>query len=82
MDLTPEEQPVRDQVLQAIEASLQKFGGFALNWSCIVEAVDADGKKSIWLLANEDARAWDVMGLLQYALTMEQAHLAHHFKEE
>jgi hypothetical protein len=81
-DLNEEEQGVRNAIQSAIDSALQAYGGFPLNWSVILEGVEKDGTKSVWLLANDAAKSWDTLGLLNYALALEQAAINVHVMKD
>lgn len=42
-------------------------------WISIVEIIDANGTKMLWTLAPQEMRAWDSLGLLNFAIQMEQS---------
>lgn len=42
-------------------------------WVLLAESVNGDGERGLWLVAPEDAKAWDTIGMLTYALHLEQA---------
>jgi hypothetical protein len=42
-------------------------------WVTLVEAIDADGARVMWGFAPDNAKRWDILGMLQFALMREQA---------
>lgn len=44
-----------------------------LKYVAAVEVIDSDGERALWLLASPDCKAWDSVGMLQYALHTEMA---------
>jgi hypothetical protein len=49
--------------------------GMVTRWVGIDEIIDDEGERAVLTLASEDVRAWDTIGLLDFALTMERAAL-------
>jgi hypothetical protein len=47
--------------------------GMLTRWVVLAESIDEDGQRGLWLITQEDARAWDTIGMLTYALHLEQA---------
>lgn len=43
-------------------------GKFAL----IMEAIDADGSRNLYMATSDGQRAWDTLGLLMYGIQVEQ----------
>lgn len=70
-----DENMVREAIRQAVEGTLQQYGGFATTWVCLISSVEQDGSKSVWLLADKNMRAWESMGLLEYGLASERAEV-------
>lgn len=42
-------------------------------WVVLAEIVDAEGERGLWTLSAPDQRAWDTLGLLDYARALEHA---------
>jgi hypothetical protein len=47
--------------------------GFVTKWVAVVESVGEDGKVGLWLMCGDQMKAWDTLGMLNYALNEEQA---------
>jgi hypothetical protein len=47
--------------------------GMLTRWVVLAESLDDEGQRGLWLVAPEDAKAWDTIGMLTYALHLEQA---------
>ncbi len=60
---------VRNALGQAFGAN----GDMLTHWVLLDEIIDEDGERAVWNVASEDARAWDTLGLLTYAVQIEQA---------
>lgn len=60
----------------AVSTALQTVeNGLLTRWVLLAESIDAEGGRGLWLVAPEDACAWDSIGMLTYALHMEQARV-------
>lgn len=59
------------QVLSRHEISM------VTKWVALVEVIDGDGDRGLWALGSEGMTSWDTVGMLTYAVHMEQAgHVA------
>lgn len=47
----------------------------ATKWVALIETMDGDGQRGIWTLTSSEATAWDTLGMLTYAIQLEQAGL-------
>ena len=47
-------------------------------WAALIETIDQDGERGLWTLASPEMQAWDTLGILTYALQMEQARAVNH----
>lgn len=45
----------------------------AIKWVALVEVMDSEGERCIVNLTSPDLTAWDSIGMLGYALQLEQA---------
>ncbi len=67
---------IRAKINDAISRVIQEHeNGFLLKWVALIESTDAEGERGVWTLASEGAKSWDVSGLLQYGLHIEQARV-------
>lgn len=66
-------QAVIGALREGIEGGLGRHGEVPTKWILISEAVGIDGERALWMATSEDAKPWDLMGLLQWALAQEQA---------
>jgi hypothetical protein len=61
---------------EAIAAAVGSHeSGFVTKWVAILETVGPDGDRGVWTCTSEDMRAYDSLGLLQYAVLKEEAAL-------
>jgi hypothetical protein len=60
-------------VESAIANALAESDEMVTRWVALIESVDTDGKRGLFLLSNEDAKAWENIGMLGYALQCEQS---------
>jgi hypothetical protein len=59
---------------KAIDAIVaEQEGGMTMKWVCLLETAGADGSRGLWTLTNDGMKAWDIVGLLQHALDLQQA---------
>jgi hypothetical protein len=60
---------------EGVEAALRNLADTSLvvRWVVVAEIVDASGERALWTEANDDCKAWESVGLLQFALMREQA---------
>lgn len=50
-------------------------GEMVTRWVLAAETIGTDGERALWLLAPEDAKAWDTLGLAEYALAVERGRV-------
>ena len=48
-------------------------GDLVTRWVALVETMAPDGERALIVTAQPGSRAWDTLGLLQYAMQLEQA---------
>lgn len=48
-------------------------GAMVTKFVVVAEVIDTDGDQCVWVSTHEDARPWDVLGLLGYATALENA---------
>jgi hypothetical protein len=48
-------------------------GAMATRFALLIEVVDAEGERGLWAISPDGQKAWDTLGLLQYAIQLEQA---------
>lgn len=70
---------LQEQINRAIDDIMP---GFAIKYLVIVDASNSDGEREFWTFCSDDARSWDILGLLQYALQLQQAHIVKKMAEE
>lgn len=62
------------RISDAINKSVDP-GEFVTQWVSIVEIIDADGDKGLYVFDSEDCAPWDALGLLEFALQKARAKL-------
>lgn len=70
----PEEfdiETVRERMADAVAGALP--GEMVTRWLVVVEVLGAAGDRAVYSLSPQDMQTWDVLGLAQYALALEQA---------
>lgn len=69
------------QISDAVGARISDVLGSAeemvTKWLAVVEIVDTEGRRWIRTLTSNEAKAWDNLGLLTFALQYEQAAAVH-----
>ena len=63
----------RDEVESALVQAFRDAGEMVTRWTLCAESIDADGHRGLWLLSPDDMHAWETIGILTYALQIEQA---------
>lgn len=61
------------RVANAIAGELP--GEMVTRWVLAAETIGADGDRALWLLAPDDAKSWDTLGLAEYALAVERGRV-------
>ena len=56
--------------IQTIEPSI------VTKFVLLVETMDSDGVRGLWSFTQDGAKAWDTLGMLHFAIQMEQAKTA------
>lgn len=67
--------PVRSRVESAMADAFRESDEMVTRLVVCAEVIDANGERGLWTLAPDDATAWDTLGMLTYALGLEQAAL-------
>lgn len=70
----PDGADMRDALHAAIaEVVREKEHGLVTKWIALVESIDEDGERGIWMCASDGIKRWESLGMLQHALTIDQA---------
>lgn len=79
-----EYEPLQNEVTEALEEVLSKYeNSQILKWVALVEVITLeDGERGLWSLANKGAKSWDIKGMLQHAIDMEQARTNAEYLED
>jgi hypothetical protein len=73
----PDGADMRDALNAAIaEVVREKEHGLVTKWVALVESIDEDGERGMWTCASDGIKRWESMGMLRYALTLDEAHAA------
>jgi hypothetical protein len=64
---------IRDSVGNALAQAVAGEAEMVNRWVAIVEVIGADGERAAYLMAPEGAKPWDSLGLLHFAIQVEQA---------
>lgn len=51
-------------------------------WVTLIETLDENGGRGLWTFTSEGATAWDTLGLLTFAVQMEQTKAICHHEEQ
>lgn len=60
------------QMEEAIGAAIQGDGDMVSKWVSIIEGINPDGERYLWILSDDDSMPWDRLGMLDFALTQER----------
>lgn len=58
-----------EKVAELVEAA--DPGALVTKFVLMVEVVDTDNERVLWAFASEGAKAWDTLGLIEYARMVE-----------
>lgn len=73
----PDGADMRDALHAAIaEVVRDKEHGLVTKWVALVESIDEAGERGLWACASDGIKRWESLGMLQYALTLDQANAA------
>ncbi len=66
---------LREQALSGVAALITDLdpGAMVQRFVLLAEVIDSDGERALWALTPPDARAWDTLGLIEYARLIEAA---------
>ena len=64
---------VANAVENALANALSDEGDMVTKWVLVAEVIGDEGQRGVWTLAPDDAAAWDTLGLLTWAVQLEQA---------
>ena len=64
---------MRDAVGNALSEAAGRSGEMVTRWLACAEVIGADGERALWMTTNENATAWDNLGMLTFMLQTEQA---------
>jgi hypothetical protein len=81
----PDQDALRDELRAAVEEIVRKHGGMVTKWVIVGEVAELgeDGPDTgCWLMASPGIRSWETMGLLGFALSVEDASVARAEREE
>lgn len=56
------------EILEVVDS-----GAMITKFAVLIEGMDSDGSRSIYMSTNHNATTWDNIGLLRYALAREEA---------
>jgi hypothetical protein len=67
---------IQDKVQQALsEAINEADGGMVLKWVTVAEILDGEGNRILGTFVSDEARRWDIFGLLEEVRMFQQAHM-------
>lgn len=66
---------LQQDITEAFEKVLSKYeNSQILKWVALVEVITLeDGDRGLWSLASQNAKSWEVKGMLNHALDLERA---------
>lgn len=66
------DEQMRQSMGGAISTALATQDEMVTKWVAIVESIDNDGLRALWLLTDEGAKPWDTLGMLTFGIQQEQ----------
>lgn len=70
--MTTDDDEMREDMAKAIADVIARHGGILTRWVLVAEIVDEDDR-TLWLVAPEDQKAWEGLGMLRFAEHVELA---------
>jgi hypothetical protein len=71
--LTPGQQ-MEQAIGKAIRDAISEFDkGFVVKWVAAVEILDGAGDRGVWSFTSENAKRWDIFGMLKELEHYQQA---------
>lgn len=64
---------LRQRISDALADGLP--GEVLTRWVALVEVLGQDGSRGVWAVTSDGLMAWDVLGLLAYGASLEQANI-------
>lgn len=64
---------IRARFASAISNAMAAEDEMVTKWICLAEAIDDDGRRAMWLLTDTEAKPWDTLGMLTFAVQQIQA---------
>lgn len=65
---------IEDDLAAALaEVTAKHERSMVTRWVVVVETIDAEGERGVWMVADLQAKAWDTVGLLGHALNVQRA---------
>lgn len=55
-------------------------GDIVTRWVVLAESIDRDGERAMIMVAQQDMRSWDTLGMLHHAIRREE--VASHWNDE
>lgn len=62
---------IQKRLEAAIPEAFRAEGGFVTKWVLVAETIGADGERGVWTWTSDGMQPWDSMGLLGFALAIE-----------
>lgn len=67
---------VGDEIQRRLEAAIPEAftaeGGFVTKWIVIAETIRSDSKRGLWTQTSPDMKPWDSVGMLRFAIGVEE----------
>lgn len=78
-----DENKINDSIGELVGKALEMAvpGSMLVKYTLVMEGMDDKGERFVHVVVPNDARAWDIYGLLNFVLANEQAHLSRHYPE-
>lgn len=64
---------IKERISNALSDILGSEGEMVTRWVALVETIDSDGERALWCQTAENAKPWDTLGMLMFAVQQEQA---------
>jgi hypothetical protein len=67
--------PLQRSINEAIGSALRGNSEMATKWLALVEVMDGDGERALYMTTSDGMKAWDSLGLLMFGVQHEQSQV-------
>jgi hypothetical protein len=68
---------IGEEIQRRLEAAIPEAfsaeGGFVTRWIVLAETIGPDSERALWTRTSPDLKPWDSVGMLRFAIGIEEA---------